>query len=443
MHGIQSEPYSITQIYAFNIKFLPLDLMFNHFTYMALNYVWLAFFLISFVVAVCRLIFLHDTAVFTSVMNGMFESAKTGAEISLGLVGIMTFWLGIMKVGEKGGMIGILARLVDPFFSKLFPGIPKKHPAMGSVLMNFSANALGLDNAATPVGLKAMKQLQELNPEPEVATDAQIMFLVLNTAGITLIPTSVIALRIAAGSANAAEIFIPTLIGTFISFVSGLLAVALYQRINLLKAPIVLTLGTFCLAMVGLYFGMRNLTPEQIATYTAFVGGFVIFSIIVSFLALGVIRKINVYDVFIDGAKEGFQVSVTIIPYLVTMLVAISTFRNTGCMDYVLNFISSLFAAMGMNTDFVPALPVGLMKPLSGGAARALMVDILKTEGPDSFAGRLASIIQGSTETTFYVLAVYFGSVNIKKTKYALTCGLIADVVGLVAAIVLGYIFFH
>jgi spore maturation protein SpmA len=410
---------------------------------MALNYVWLAFFLISFVVALCRLIFLHDTAVFSTVMNGMFESAKTGAEISLGLAGIMTFWLGIMKVGEKGGMIGILARMVDPFFSKLFPEIPKKHPAMGSVLMNFSANALGLDNAATPVGLKAMKQLQELNPEPEVATNAQIMFLVLNTAGITLIPTSVIALRIAAGSHNAAEIFIPTLIGTFISFVSGLIAVALYQRINLLKAPIVLTFVTFGVAMVGLFYAMRHLTADQIARYTAFIGGFTIFAIIVAFLGLGVIKKINVYDVFIDGAKEGFQVSITIIPYLVTMLVAISAFRNTGCMDYVLNGIATLFAALGMNTDFVPALPVGLMKPLSGGAARALMVDVLKTHGPDSFAGRLASIIQGSTETTFYVLAVYFGSVNIKKTKYALTCGLIADVVGLVAAIVLGYIFFH
>lgn len=410
---------------------------------MALNYVWLGFFLISFVVAVCRLIFLQDTAVFSTVMNGMFESAKTGAEISLGLAGIMTFWLGIMKVGEQGGMISILARWVDPFFSKLFPGIPKKHPAMGSILMNFSANALGLDNAATPVGLKAMKQLQELNPEPEVATNAQIMFLVLNTAGITLIPTSVIALRIAAGSSNAAEIFIPTLIGTLISFISGLLAVALYQRINLLKAPILLTFAVFGLLLTGLFYVIQFLTPEQIATYTAFIGGFVIFAIIVSFLALGAAKKINVYDVFIDGAKEGFQVSITIIPYLVTMLVAISTFRNTGCMDYVLDAIAAVFSSMGLNTDFVPALPVGLMKPLSGGAARALMVDILKVHGPDSFVGRLASIIQGSTETTFYVLAVYFGSVNIKKTKYALTCGLIADVVGIIAAIVLAYIFFH
>ncbi|ACU61183.1 nucleoside recognition domain protein [Chitinophaga pinensis DSM 2588] len=416
--------------------------MFNHFTYMALNYVWLGFFLISFVVAVCRLIFLQDTAVFSTVMNGMFESAKTGAEISLGLAGIMTFWLGIMKVGEQGGMIAILARWVDPFFSKLFPGIPKKHPAMGSVLMNFSANALGLDNAATPVGLKAMKQLQELNPEPEVATNAQIMFLVLNTAGITLIPTSVIALRIAAGSSNAADIFIPTLIGTLISFISGMLAVALYQRINLLKAPILLTFAVFGVLLAGLYYAVQVLPPDKIAAYTAFVGGFVIFAVVVAFLGLAAVKKINVYDVFIEGAKEGFQVSITIIPYLVTMLVAISAFRNTGCMDYVLDGLKALFAGLGVNTAFVDALPVGLMKPLSGGAARALMVDILKTHGPDSFVGRLASIIQGSTETTFYVLAVYFGSVNIKKTKYALTCGLIADVVGIVAAIILAYIFF-
>lgn len=412
---------------------------------MALNYVWLAFFLISFVVAFGRLIFLHDTTVFTTVMNGMFDSAKTGAEISLGLVGIMTFWLGVMKVGEKAGMIGLLAKAVDPFFSKLFPGIPKKHPAMGSILMNFSANALGLDNAATPVGLKAMKQLQELNPEPEVATNAQIMFLVLNTAGITLIPTSVIALRLAAGSHNAADIFIPTLIGTLISFISGLIAVALYQRLNLFKAPIVLTFLVFGALLAALYYGIHNsyISTDQVAEMTALAGGLVIFGIIVLFLALGIVRKINVYDVFIDGAKEGFQTSVTIIPYLVTMLVAISAFRNTGCMDYVLDFIAHAFAMFGFNTDFVPALPVGLMKPLSGGAARALMVDILKTHGPDSFAGHLASIIQGSTETTFYVLAVYFGSVNIKNTKYALTCGLIADVVGLVAAIILGYIFFH
>lgn len=410
---------------------------------MALNYVWIAFFLVSFVVALYRLIFLHDTAVFPNVMTGMFDSAKTSAEISLGLAGIMTFWLGIMRVGDKAGMINVFARLVNPFFSKLFPGIPNRHPAMGSILMNLSANALGLDNAATPLGLKAMKELQEINPEPDTASDAQIMFLVLNTAGITLIPTSVIALRLASGSANAADIFIPTVIGTLISFISGLIAVALYQRINLFRLPVLVFLGSFIGFLGVMYYWMHNMPPADIATYTALIGGLVIFAIIVSFLALGMVKRINVYDVFIDGAKEGFQVSIMIIPYLVAMLVAISAFRSTGCMDYVVNGIGSFFAMLGCNTDFVPALPVGLMKTLSGGAARGLMVDVLQHYGADSFQGRLASIIQGSTETTFYILAVYFGSVNIKKTRYALTCGLIADLVGVVGAIIVAYLFFH
>jgi len=410
---------------------------------MALNYVWLAFFLISFVVALFRLIFLHDTAIFSNVMSGMFDSAKTGAEISLGLAGIMTFWLGIMKIGEKAGMIQAFARAVDPFFSRLFPGIPKGNPAMGSILMNFSATALGLDNAATPMGLKAMKELQELNPEKDTATNAQIMFLVLNTAGITIIPTSVIAIRLASGAANPADIFIPSLIGTLISFMSGMIAVALYQRINLLSVPILVFIGGLGLLMAGLYFGLHTLPPDQIALYTGLIGGLLIFSVIVSFLIKAMIAKINAYEVFIEGAKDGFQTSVMIIPYLVAMLVGISAFRTTGCMDYVVNAIGSLFSWMGVNTDFVPALPVGLMKTFSGGAARGLMVDVIKTYGVDSFQGRLASIIQGSTETTFYVLAVYFGSVNIKKTKYALTCGLIADFIGVVCAIILAYIFFH
>jgi spore maturation protein SpmA len=410
---------------------------------MALNYVWLAFFLISFVVALFRLIVLHDTAIFSSVMSGMFDSAKTGAEISLGLAGIMTFWLGIMRVGEKAGMIKLFARGVDPFFSRLFPGIPKNNPAMGSILMNFSATALGLDNAATPLGLKAMKELQELNPKPEVATDAQIMFLVLNTAGITIIPTSVIAIRLASGAANAADIFIPSLIGTLISFLSGMIAVALYQRINLFRLPILIFVGGLAGLMALLYFGMHTLPADQIAIYTSLLGGLLIFTIIVSFLVMAMIKKINAYDAFIEGATDGFKTSVMIIPYLVAMLVGISAFRTTGCMDYVVNAIGSLFAWMGFNTDFVPALPVGIMKTFSGGAARGLMIDVIKHYGVDSFQGRLASIIQGSTETTFYVLAVYFGSVNIKNTRYALTCGLIADFIGVVCAIILGYIFFH
>lgn len=409
---------------------------------MALNYVWLAFFLISFVVALFKLIVLGDTTVFSTVMTSMFDSAKTGAEISLGLAGIMTFWLGMMKVGEKAGMIEVFAKAVTPFFSKLFPSIPKGNPAMGSMLMNFSANALGLDNAATPLGLKAMKQLQEINKEPETASDAQIMFLVLNTAGITLIPTSVIAIRLAQHAANPADIFIPTLIGTLISFISGMIAVALYQRLNLFKLPVLIFLGIFGGLLAVLYYAMHNLPAEQIATYTSLIGGLVIFSIIVSFLTLGLIKKVNVYDVFIEGAKEGFQTSVMIIPYLVAMLCGIAAFRATGCLDYVTGAIGAVVSWMGLNTDFVPVLPVGIMKTFSGGAARGLMVDTIVHYGVDSFQGKLASVIQGSTETTFYILAVYFGSVNIKNTRYALTCGLIADVVGLIGAIIIGYIFF-
>ncbi|PRY52318.1 spore maturation protein SpmA [Arcticibacter pallidicorallinus] len=409
---------------------------------MALNYIWIAFFLISFIVALIKLVFFGDTLVFTAVMNGMFDSAKTGAEISLGLIGIMTFWLGILKVGENAGMIAMFARAVNPFFSKLFPGIPKGHPASGSVIMNFSANMLGLDNAATPMGLKAMKDLQDLNPVKDTASDSQIMFLVLNTAGLTIIPTSVIALRMANGAANPADIFIPSLIGTFISFVSGMIAVALYQKINLFKLPILVFIGAFMALMFGLYSWLGGLPPDQIEIYTSLLGGIIIFSIITVFIGYGAIKKINVYEAFIDGAKEGFKTSVMIIPFLIAILVAISAFRATGCMDYLVNGIGYLVAVCGLDTSFVPALPVGIMKTLSGSGARGLMVDVMTTYGPDSFQGRLASIIQGSTETTFYVLAVYFGSVNIKRPRYALTCGLIADFVGLVAAIFIAYIFF-
>lgn len=409
---------------------------------MALNYVWISFFVIAFVVAIIKLLFFGDTEIFTQLINGLFDSAKTGAELSIGLVGIMTFWLGIMKVGEKAGMITVFAKGVNPFFSKLFPGIPKNNPASGSIIMNFSANMLGLDNAATPVGLKAMKELQDINPDKDTATNAQIMFLVLNTAGITLIPTSVIALRMAAGAANPTDIFIPALIATFISFVSGMIAVACYQRLNLFKLPVLVFLGIFGGLMCVLYFGLRGLPPEQIEKITGLIGGLLIFSIIMLFIVYGAIKKINVYDAFIDGAKEGFSTAVMIIPFLIAILVAISAFRTTGCMDYIVNGIAYLFTAAGFDTRFVPALPVGLMKTLSGGGARGLMVDVMQTYGVDSFQGRLASIIQGSSETTFYVLAVYFGSVGIKNTRYALTCGLIADLVGLIAAILLTYVFF-
>lgn len=410
---------------------------------MALNYVWLGFFLIAFVVAVFKSVVLQDASVFGDIMNGMFASAKTGAEISLGLAGIMTLWLGIMRIGEVAGMINRFSRLVNPFFSKLFPDVPKGHPAMGSMMMNFSATLLGLDNAATPMGLKAMKELQEINPKPEEASNPQIMFLVLNTAGMVLIPTSVIAIRLAAGAANPADIFIPTVISTFMAFIMGMVTVSIFQRINLFKLPVLIFLGIFAGIMALLWFWVNSLPPAEIGPKTAALGGAIIFAIIITFLVAGMAKKINVYDAFIEGAKEGFQVSVRIIPYLVGMLVAISVFRTTGCLDFITSGIGMLFAWMGVNTDFVPALPVAFMKPLSGGGARALMVDILKTHGVDSFVGKLASIIQGTTETTFYVLAVYFGSVNIKLTRYALAAGLIADFFGMLCAILLGYYFFH
>ena len=409
---------------------------------MALNYVWIGFFVIAFIVALVKLIFLGDTAIFNNVVNGMFDSAKTGAEISIGLIGIMTFWLGIMKIGERAGMISLFARGLSPFFSRLFPDVPKSHPANGSIIMNFSANALGLDNAATPVGLKAMQELQELNPVKDTASNAMIMFLVLNTAGITLIPTSVIALRMANGAANPADIFIPCLIGTFISFLAGMIAVAVFQKINLLQLPILAFFAFFVSLMLGLYFWLGALPPDKIQIYAGLLGGIIIFSVITLFIVHGAVQKINVYEAFIDGAKEGFSTSVMIIPFLIAILVAISAFRTTGCMDYVVNAIGSFVALFGADTRFVPALPVGLMKTLSGGGARGLMVDVMKTYGADSFEGRLACIIQGSTETTFYILAVYFGSVGIKKPRYALVCGLIADFVGVVAAILLAYMFF-
>lgn len=409
---------------------------------MALNFVWIGFFVIAFTVALTKLIFFGDTQIFTNVVNGMFESSKTGAEISLGLIGIMSFWMGIMKIGEKAGMITLFAKGVNPFFSKLFPGVPKNHPANGSIIMNFSANMLGLDNAATPVGLKAMQELQELNPDKETATNAQIMFLVLNTAGITLIPTSVIALRMANGAANPADIFIPSLIATFISFTTGMIAVSIFQKINLFKLPILLFLGGFLGLMAIMYFSFAGLPAQQIQTFTGLIGGLLIFSIVMLFIGFGALKKINVYDAFIDGAKDGFTTSVMIIPFLIAILVAISAFRTTGCMDYLVNGIGAAVAYLGLDTAFVPALPVGIMKTLSGGGARGLMVDVMKTYGVDSFQGRLASIIQGSSETTFYVLAVYFGSVGIKNSKHALVCGLIADFVGLVAAIFIAYLFF-
>ena len=414
---------------------------------MVLNWVWVGFILVGFAVALLRLA-QGDVAVFGKVLSGLFDSAKTGFDISLGLVGIMSLWLGIMKVGEQAGLIQLFARAVDPLFRRLFPGIPPAHPAGGSIVMNFSANLLGLDNAATPLGLKAMRELQTINPRPDTASDPMIMFLVLNTAGITLIPTSVIAMRQALAleqglaGFNAADIFLPTLIGTFISFTAGLVAVAWLQRIRLLQWPIVVFFAGFAALMGLLAATLTGLGPKQMADTVGLIGSGVIVGIIVLFIAAGAWRRLDVYATFVEGAKEGFTVAITIVPYLVAMLAAISVFRTTGCMDFVVAAIAAAVGAVGLDTSFVPALPVGLMKTLSGSGARGLMVDVMKTYGVDSFEGRLAAIIQGSTETTFYVLAVYFGSVNIRKTRYALACGLFADAVGLVGAIAVGYAFY-
>lgn len=415
---------------------------------MALNYVWIAFLLIGFLVGIIKAIFLGQPGLLSDMLTALFDAAKNGFEISIGLTGIMTLWLGIMKVGEKAGIINLFARGVAPLFSVLFKGVPKESPAYGSVMMNLSANMLGLDNAATPLGLNAMTELQKLNPSKEEASNAQIMFLVLNTAGITLIPTSVIAMRqtIAleqhVAGFNAADIFLPTLIATFIAFISGIIVVSIYQRINIFKLPVLLFIGGFCGLIALLHYSLSQMPADQMNKTIGAIGSGVILSIVMLFVIAGAIKKQNVYDHFIEGAKEGFNVAVRIIPYLVAMLAGISIFRASGCMDYVVQGIANVVAACGLNTDFVPTLPIALMKPLSGSGARGLMVDVMKHYGVASFQGKLAAIIQGSTETTFYVLAVYFGSVNIKNTRHALACGLIADAMGLIGAIVVGYVFF-
>ena len=410
---------------------------------MALNYIWVAFFLIAFAIGLFKLIFFQDTEVFAALVSSTFDSAKTGFEISLGLTGVMTLWLGLMKVGENGGIIALFARLVGPFFNRLFPELPKNHPVFGSILMNFSANMLGLDNAATPLGLKAMQEMQDLNPIKDTASNAQIMFLVLNTAGLTIIPISVMVYRTQMGAADPTDIFIPVLLTTVIGALIGLITVAIYQRINLFDWVIMAYLGTLCLGVGLLIYYFSTISQEQIALISKVASNLILFTIIISFIALAWIRKVNVYESFIEGAKEGFSVAVNIIPYLVAMLVAIGVFRASGALDMVVNGLGWLIAQMGLNNDFVPALPVALMKPLSGSGARGLMLDAMKTYGVDSFVGRLACTIQGGTETTFYILAVYFGSVGIKKTRYAVTCGLIADVTGAVVAVWLAYLFFH
>ena len=409
---------------------------------MVLNYIWIAFFVISFVIALGKLIFMGDTTVFTEMMTASTTSAKNAFELSLGLTGVLSLWMGIMKIGEKGGLVAALARLLSPVLSKIFPDVPKGHPAMGTMFMNFAANMLGLDNAATPMGLKAMQELQELNPDKETASNPMIMFLVLNTSGLTLIPVSVLTFRTQMGAANPTDIFLPILIATTVATLVGLLVTSIYQRINLFNRTMVLFLLGVCMFIAGGTWGMMQLSQVRIEALSTSLAGVTLFSIIILFILSGVKAKINVYEAFIEGAKDGFGTAVRIIPYLIAILVAIGVFRASGGMDVIMDGIAWCAAALGADTDFVGALPTAIMKPLSGSGARGMMVDAMNTYGADSFAGRLACIFQGATDTTFYILAVYFGSVGIRKTRHALTCGLLADLAGIIAAIVVGYIFF-
>ena len=409
---------------------------------MVLNYIWIAFFLIAFVVATVRLIFFGDTQVFPEIINSTFSSSKTAFEISLGLTGVLSLWLGIMKIGEKGGVIALFSRLLSPIFTKLFPEIPKGHPVTGSIFMNLAANMLGLDNAATPLGLKAMEGLQELNPKKDTASNPMIMFLVLNTSGLTLIPISIMVYRAQMGAAQPTDVFVPILLATFFSTLAGIIAVSIYQRINLLNRTILLFLGGMSLVVAGIIYAFSTLSRTEIDTWSTTSANVFLFIIIIGFILAGIRKKVNVYDTFVEGAKEGFQTAVRIIPYLVAILVAIGVFRASGAMDYLIGGIEEGVKLCGINSDFVGGLPTAIMKPLSGSGARGLMVDAMTTYGADSFVGRLACIFQGSTDTTFYILAVYFGSVGIAKTRHAVPCGLIADAAGIISAIFICYLFF-
>lgn len=409
---------------------------------MVLNYIWIAFFLIAFVVAMGKLIFAGDTAVFTEIINSSFASAKTGFEISLGLTGILSLWLGIMKIGEKGGVIQAFARLGAPVFSKLFPGIPKEHPVTGSIFMNISANLLGLDNAATPMGLKAMQQLQELNTEKDSASNPMIMFLCINASGLTLIPITIMMYRAQMGAANPSDVFLPIMLATFCSTLVAILAVCFKQRINILQKNLLLFFGGLAAFIGGLVWLFNSLEQAQVSLYSTLFANTLLFTIICGFIVSGIRKKINVYDTFIEGAKEGFGTAITIIPYLIAILVGIGVFRASGAMDFIIDGIRMGVGSLGINTDFVEGLPTILMKPLSGSGARGMMLDAMNTYGADSFVGRLASIVQGSTDTTFYVVALYYGSVGIRNTRYTIQCSLLADLVGAIAAIALTYLFF-
>ena len=409
---------------------------------MVLNYIWIAFFLIAFVIATVRLVFMGDTEVFPAIMNSTFDTSKAAFKISLGLTGVLSLWLGIMKIGEKGGVINVVARVLSPVFTRLFPDIPKGHPVTGSIFMNVAANMLGLDNAATPLGLKAMEQLQELNPKKDTATNPMIMFLVLNTSGLTLIPVSIMVYRAQTGAAQPTDIFVPILLATFFSTLAGIVCTSLYQRINLINRTMLLTLGGMSAVVAAIIWGFAQMDKAQMNVVSNSVANILLMLIIVMFILAGMRKKVNVYDAFIEGAKDGFTTAVRIIPYLVAILVGIGVFRASGAMDMLVDGIKWTVASLGGNTDFVGALPTALMKPLSGSGARGMMVDAMTTYGADSFVGRLSCIFQGSTDTTFYILAVYFGSVGVRYTRHAVACGLLADLAGVIAAIAICYMFF-
>ena len=410
---------------------------------MALNYIWISFFFIAFVVSLVRLIFFGNIEVFPDMMNATFESAKTAFEISIGLTGVLSLWMGIMKIGEQGGLIRLFARLLSPVLTKIFPDIPKDHPVMGTMFMNISANLLGLDNAATPMGLKAMEQLQEINPKKDTASNPMIMFLVLNTSGLTIIPVSVLVFRAQLGAAQPTDVFVPILLATFFSTLAGLIITSLFQHINLFNKTLLLFLGTLCVLVAGVIWGFSQMSSETMNTVSTLFANILLCTVIVIFILSGVLKKVNVYDALIEGAKDGFHTAVKIIPYLIAILVGIAVFRASGAMDFLIDGIAWLVGLCGINTDFVAALPTALMKPLSGSGARGMMVDAMTNFGADSFVGRLSCVFQGSTDTTFYILAVYFGSVAIRKTRHAVVCGLLADLAGIIAAIFISYLFFH
>ena len=409
---------------------------------MVLNYIWIGFFLIAFVIAVVKLVFMGDFEVFPAMMDATFSSSKTAFEISLGLTGVLSLWMGVMKIGEQGGVVNVLARLLSPVFTKLFPDIPKGHPVTGSIFMNIAANMLGLDNAATPLGLKAMEQLQELNTKKDTATNPMIMFLVLNTSGLTIIPVGILTYRAQMGAANPTDIFMPILLATFFSTLAGVIVTSLYQRINLLNRTMLLTLGGACALVAGIIWGFNQLDPTTMNTVSTTIASTLLLTVIIGFIVAGMRKRVNVYDAFIEGAKDGFETAVRIIPYLIAILVGIGVFRASGAMDMLIDGLKWLIALTGADAAWVDAMPTALMKPLSGSGARGMMVDAMTTFGADSFVGRLSCIFQGSTDTTFYILAVYFGSVGVRYTRHAVTCGLLADLAGIIAAIGIGYMFF-